>query len=149
MFCFKVFPSNVWFLIYSTLAILSACLALNYNVESELENKAKRTRPDWFDYVTLVVSRFLESDPLPWFGAWNSSRILLFLWMYFALFTVFFFQSNLRSILMVNGYEKAFVTNSDIINLGKRIYLVNENFMAKYEHTYIEVKSVKRTFHRR
>ena len=49
------------------------------------------------------------------------------------LFIVFFFQSNLRTNLMVNGYEKAFVTNADIVNSKRRAYPVAENYYAKYE----------------
>ena len=86
---------------------------------------------DWFDFFVLAISKFVEPDPIPWFKTWSTGKWLVFLWTLFSLFIVFFFQSNLRSLLMVNDYEKTFASSLDIVQSNRTVYIIREHLSVK------------------
>ena len=109
-------------------------MGLAYYLASKLPNRSQllsKHRVDWFDFVALILSKFVEPDPVPWFKALSSGNFLVLLWTCFSLCVVLFFQSNLRSVLMVRRYEKLPTTNYGIQQSNRRVYIPIQNYEAK------------------
>ena len=85
----------------------------------------------WFDLILLPIVRFLEPEPILWFPKWSSGKLATLMYNVFCTFILFFMLSNLRTILIARKYEKAMVTEEDVLNRGKGVYIMLE--VQEYE----------------
>ena len=109
------------------------------------------------DFGILIIAKFLEPHEITWYkkgvagnrhyhdkteittvfgfimcSTNNIGKILVALLMGYAFFMINFFQSNLRSTLISNQYEKSYLSNNEeIIQSGKRIYSPIEHQLLK------------------
>ena len=80
----------------------------------------------WLDLLLLPVVRFLEPEGFNWFPKWSSGKLAILIYSISCTFTLFFISSNLRMILIAKKYEKPMITEEDVLNRGKGVYIMWE-----------------------
>jgi hypothetical protein len=124
------FSSLIWILISVTLAAFGMAFMLAHKIYSSDSlagcqfHRRVRSR---FNFVLFTFCKITEPDPIPWFTRkWSAGKMLTFLWSVFGLVVVLFYSSNLRAHLAAVGYEKRIDTAEDVLQNGKRPWLVRE-----------------------
>ena len=132
----KTFPGNVWGFTFVTFTFLAITFGIIFATYQRLPREyglleGNYTEMPWFDLILLPVVKFLEPEPIPWFPKWSSGRLATLMYSIFCTFILFFMLSNLRTILIARKYEKPMVTEDDVLNRGKGVYIMNE--VQEYE----------------
>ncbi len=78
-----------------------------------------------FNFFLYSFAKITEPDPLPWFKRMSSGKFVVLLWRILALFLVMCYNSNLRTHMMTETYEKPIDTLQDVVDNGKKVYIWN------------------------
>ncbi len=124
------FSLTIWITVIMTLLCLSLMFYITYclyDIPELLYAGLHIKETSSFNFFLYTVSKLTEPDPLPWFTSkWSTGKYLTFLWSLFCLLITFFYNCNLRAHLSAVDYEKPVDNAHDVIQHGKRLWLVTE-----------------------
>ncbi len=123
------FPLNIWMLIITTLLIFVIIFYIIHAIYSRLltSQKLHRKEDSSINFPLFVLFKFGEPDPIPWFTIkWSVGKLVTLQWSIFCLLIVLVYSCNLRAHLAAVKYEKSIDTVQDIIDNGKRPWLMTE-----------------------
>ncbi len=92
------------------------------------QNKFHRRKDESrVNFFIFTICKIAEPDPLPWFSAkWSAGKFLVFIWSMYSLLLVSFYNCNLRAHLSAIDHEKPIDTIQDVLDNGKRPWLMIE-----------------------
>ncbi len=123
------FDLVTWKLIYSHLLLISLAFLATHSVYSRSLKHARLHNAEdaKTNFFLFTVFRFTEPENIPWFTRkWSSGKFLVFLWTWFSLLIVSFYNCNLRAHLTAIKYEDSIDTLSDVLENGERPWILNE-----------------------
>ena len=119
------FSELAWVGIYMTLFLLCSLFLLAHNIYHGLKCSFVPEEHSNLNFFIYGFCKLTEPDPLPWFKGTMGGTMLVTLWSFFSLFILMFYQSNLRAYMVTVDYEKPLLTLQDVLDSGKKIWMIN------------------------
>ncbi len=117
------FPLNIWMIIFGFLFVLSILFLCVYKVYEKIDQPFIVHEPSPFNFVLFTFCKFTEPDPLPWFRSGVAGTFSMLLWSILAVFSVMFYLSNLRAVMVTIEYEKPIDTLQDVVDNNERVWI--------------------------
>ncbi len=137
----RPFTPGVWALLSLAALVFGAAFTVAHTVYSGIGGVAAdlaRPEPSAVNFFLYPLAKITEPDPLPWFGpAAAAGTLLVFCWSLLGLFSVFFYNCNLRAYLTVVDYEHPLETMEDVVANGQRVWIqdgANQMRLAGEKH---------------
>ncbi len=129
------FTTLIWIIIIVSLLCLSIMFYITYSIYSIPEllyAGLYKSEKSAFNFFLYTICKLTEPDPLPWFTSkWSTGKYLTFIWSMYCLLLTFFYNCNLRAHLSAVDYEKPLDNSYDVIQHGKRPWIMIEMLSNK------------------
>ncbi len=126
---FRPFSIDIWIVVIATMLCFSVVFyVVHYLYSQKLwKQKFHRNEDSSINFILYSFCKITEPDPVPWFTEkWSAGKLLSFQWSLFCLLIVAIYTCNLRAHFAAVDYEKPIDTAEDVIENGKRPWLISE-----------------------
>ncbi len=129
----KPFPPVVWFLIIFLLMIMSMLFLAIYKAYHSFAKQLILEEDAKENFFLFPFCKITEPEPLPWFRGGIAGKFSVLLWSVASLLFLFFYVSNLRTVMVTIEYEAPIDTLEDVVQNGKRVWIPKGFISLKYE----------------
>ncbi len=127
----RPFTPLVWLFVAVALFFLLISTYVTYSMYSSngylFHERLHKPGGTLINFAIDLYFKMTEPEALDWFESrWSTGRWLSLLWAFLCFFIIAFYNTNLRAHLAAIGYEPAIETNQDVVNNGKRVWIMTE-----------------------
>ncbi len=132
----KPFSTTVWLCIVGLLLGLSFLFLATYKIYENISALHVTRETSIINFFLFTFCKLTEPDPITWFQNGVSASVSVALWRLLCLFSLMFYLSNLRAVLVTVQYEDPIDTLQDVVKHGRRVWINNGIFGHRFDEFF-------------